>query len=114
MKKIAAVLSLLLLLCAVGAAWAMGPVFTGPKIAVWDPVTEATGYYLYWGSRSGIYENYVHASVNRIGLIDAGIHPGTWYLVVTAHDAYQNESDFSNEITWSYKIIAQPVNIKTE
>jgi hypothetical protein len=115
MKKIAAVLALLLLLCTAGGVWAMGPVFMGAKTAVWDPVTEATGYYLYWGvSGQGIYEHYAHASINRIDLIVAGIPEGTWDMVVTAHDANQNESDFSNRITWSYKIVAEPANVKTE
>ena len=71
----------------------------------WDASSDptVTGYWVYYGSRSGIYENYQDTgpvSSNPVSYTLTGLTKGqTYYIVVTAYDQYRNESDFSNEVS---------------
>jgi hypothetical protein len=99
----------------------------GPKVyshyITWDPSEDlsVSGYYLYWGNQSGIYSNYNPIEKNA----QAGSHPapsvdllalipeqGTYFFVVTARDAYMNESDFSNEVSWVFIILDSPMDFE--
>lgn len=71
----------------------------------WDASSDptVTGYWVYYGSRSGIYENYQDTgpvSSNPVTYTLTGLTKGqSYYIVVTAYDQYRNESDFSNEVS---------------
>jgi hypothetical protein len=75
----------------------------------WDASSDpsVTGYWVYYGTQSGIYENYKDTgpvSSNPVSFTLTGLASGqTYYLVVTAYDTYRNESDFSNEVNGSAK-----------
>jgi hypothetical protein len=75
----------------------------------WDasPDSAVTGYWVYYGTRSGIYENYRDTgsvSSNPVSFTLTGLAKGqTYYIAVTAYDTYRNESDFSNEVSGAAK-----------
>jgi hypothetical protein len=75
----------------------------------WDasPDPAVTGYMVYYGTRSGIYENYRDTgsvSSNSVSFNLTGLAKGqTYYIVVTAYDTYRDESDFSNEVRGAAK-----------
>ena len=97
----------------------MGPtVFT--KIATWDPSTEpeVTGYYLYWKVPGDITFSY-KAPISKTALVDFYPPPsvdltsiitvtGYYNIVVTTRDVNNNESDFSNQIDWTF-IVVNPI-----
>jgi hypothetical protein len=75
----------------------------------WDasPDPAVTGYWVYYGTRSGIYENHSDTgsvSSNPVSYSLTGLVKGqTYYIAVTAYDTYRNESDFSNEVSGAAK-----------
>ena len=82
---------------------------SGTIILAWDasPDSAVTGYWVYYGTRSGIYENYRDTgsvSSNPVSFSLTGLAKGqTYYIAVTAYDTYRNESDFSNEVSGAAK-----------
>ena len=61
-------------------------------------LTDLAGYRLYYGTRSGQYDQVVTVGSYTTAELE-GLYQGTtYYLTVTAYDIYGNESDFSNEI----------------
>jgi hypothetical protein len=79
-----------------------GVCVTGPAPAVltWDPVTNAAGYRVYYGTTSGIYPQSLDAQTATT-LAVMGLSSGTTYhFVVTAYDSSTppNESSFSNAV----------------
>jgi hypothetical protein len=69
----------------------------------WDPNTEPelAGYKVYWGTSSGNY-----ASSKDVGKTTACIVTGldegkTYYFAATAYDGDNNESDYSNQISYA-------------
>ena len=71
----------------------------------WDASSDSsvTGYYVYYGTRSGNYENYQDTgsiSSNPVFFTLTGLAKGQpYYIAVTAYDASSNESGFSNEVS---------------
>jgi len=64
------------------------------------PLTDLAGYKIYWGSSQNNYPN--SKVLTNPGLSSAVVDqltPATWYFVVTAYDAYGNESAYSNVAT---------------
>jgi len=63
---------------------------------------DLAGYRLYYGYRSGDY-SFV-ANINRAytQVSIGGLSTTTWYLAVTAYDYFGNESEFSNEISYTF------------
>ena len=68
----------------------------------WDrsPDPTVTGYYLYYGGRSGTYTNRLSAgsTSNTVPNLTSGV---TYYFVVTAYTAAGLESDPSNEVGYT-------------
>ena len=94
----------------------MGPIFTGPKTAVWDSVEGSTGYYIYWRTPGTItWPNTQRAATNitSLDLVNAGIPQGTWEICATAIDAV-SESGPSNVVTWIYTVKSPPANTKIQ
>lgn len=95
------------------SACAMGPIYTGPKTAVWDPVSGATGYYLYWRAPGGTWDNAKRLQTNA-ATVDLSLIPaGNWELCATAFNS-DSESGPSNIVTWAYSIIGAPGNLKRQ
>jgi hypothetical protein len=75
----------------------------------WDASLDpaVTGYWVYYGTRSGIYENHRDTgsvSSNPVSFSLTGLAKGqTYYIAVTAYDTSRNESDFSNEVSGAAK-----------
>ena len=93
-----------------GGAGSSLPADTSGTIKLaWDasPDSAVTGYWVYYGTRSGIYENYRDTgsvSSNPVSFSLTGLAKGqTYYIAVTAYDTYRNESDFSNEVSGAAK-----------
>jgi len=65
---------------------------------------DLAGYYVYYGTASGVYgppvdaKNYTTAANNVVTYTLTGLTPGLrYYIAVTAYDISQNQSQFSNE-----------------
>jgi len=94
----------------------MGPtVFT--RIATWDPSIgpEVIGYYLYWKSpgdatfsyktpisKTAFVELYPPPSVDLSSIITI---TGYYNIVVTVRDVNNVESDFSNQVDWTFIVV---------
>ena len=78
---------------------------TGTIRLAWDasPDSSVVGYWVYYGTGSGIYQGYADAgpvSNTPVNFTLTGLAKDqTYYLVVSAYDQYKNESDFSNEVS---------------
>ena len=70
---------------------------------VWNPNTESdlAGYRVYYGTASRTYGTPVNVG-NVTSCPLTGLSPGvTYYLAVTAYDTQNNESGFSNEVSYT-------------
>lgn len=110
-------LNVLLCVMLVGCGGGGDDLTTGARLAsgeggsatirlAWDPPTDAggrpqsrvTGYYLYFGPDSGIYDVSLDVGL-RTSLTLSGLHANQpYYFAVTAYDGENNQSDFSNEV----------------
>ena len=93
-----------------GGAGSSLPADTSGTIKLaWDasPDSAVTGYWVYYGTRTGTYEKYRDTgsvSSNPVSFSLTGLAKGqTYYIAVTAYDTYRNESDFSNEVSGAAK-----------
>jgi hypothetical protein len=78
---------------------------TGAIRLAWDasPDSSVVGYRVYYGNRSGIYQNHADTGPvanTPVNFTLTGLSKGlTYYLVVSAYDQYKDESDLSNEVS---------------
>ncbi len=63
-----------------------------------DPSTEITGYTLYYGKQSGVYDNTVSVGANEREVTISNLS-GTYYFVMTSTTTELEESLPSNEIS---------------
>ena len=106
---------LLIFILPIGSC-AMGPIYTGPRIAVWDAVPNAMGYYLYWrapGAEGWPDTQRVLTTATTLDMPAAGVPQGTWEVCVSAFDSV-SESGPSNIVAWAYAIISAPGNLKKQ
>ncbi len=69
----------------------------------WDPNSEPelAGYKVYWGISSGNYTSSKDVGKTTAATIN-GVEEGkTYYLAATAYDSQNNESDYSNQVTFT-------------
>jgi hypothetical protein len=69
----------------------------------WDPNTEPelAGYKIYWGTTNGNFTSSKDAGKNTTSTI-TGLNEGTtYYFAATAYDGDGNESDYSNQISYT-------------
>ena len=64
-------------------------------IVTWNPVAGAAGYVLYY-SNFPDFSKYGYEIVSGTSYIESDIPPGTYYFVLTAYNANEDESDLSN------------------
>lgn len=62
---------------------------------------DLAGYRLYYGTRSGQYSQVITVGTYTTAEI-GNLESGTYYLAVTAYDIFGNESDFSEEINYTF------------
>lgn len=78
------------------------PDISAPQVTLeWDPNSESdlAGYRIYVGSSSRIYEFWTDAG-NYTSHTFTNVQEGeTYFFAVTAYDIYDNESDFSQEVS---------------
>jgi len=70
---------------------------------VWDPVIhpDVAGYMVYYGTSSGDYDVSLDVG-NWTSVTIAGLDGSkTYYFAATAYSTYGEESNFSNEVSWS-------------
>lgn len=70
---------------------------------MWDPVIhpDIAGYIIYYGTSSGDYDVSLDVG-NWTSITIAGLDGSeTYYFAATAYSIYGEESDFSNEVSWS-------------
>ncbi len=75
----------------------------GQVTVAWDPnlEPEVAGYKIYYGTRSGSYTASIDAG-NATSILLSGLQDGaTYFFAAVAYDASNNESGFSNEITYA-------------
>ena len=64
-----------------------------------SPLTDLAGYYVYYGTASGVYGPAVDAKTVTTYTL-TGLTPGqTYFIAVTAYDTSQNQSQLSNEVS---------------
>lgn len=82
-----------------------GSPVTGSANLSWSASSSAdtVGYRVYWGTRSGVYEQAKGAGVSVSGTTSytvKGLSSGqTYYFTVTAYDASGNESGYAAEVS---------------
>jgi PKD repeat protein len=77
--------------------------FTAQITLVWDPVnhSDLAGYKIYQGNSSLNYDFPTDAGNWTSCTIGDLLEGETYYFAVTAYDIYGNESDYSNEVSYS-------------
>ena len=65
----------------------------------WDPVPEAAGYFLYYGTSMGQYSTVVDPGEAVTASVGGLRRNRRYYFAVTAYDDMGNESGFSNEVS---------------
>ena len=69
------------------------------------PLTDLIGYKIYCGSATGNYTIIKDVSnVTQYLLTNLFTAGGVYYCVVTAYDTFGNESGYSNEVNFNYKL----------
>jgi hypothetical protein len=66
-----------------------------------SPLEDLAGYRIYYGNESGNYSYVVDLGDYTTVEID-NLSNKTWYVTVTAYDYFGNESDYSNEISYTF------------
>jgi hypothetical protein len=82
----------------------------GEVTVAWDsnPEPEVAGYKIYYGTHSGSYTSSVDAG-NTTNILLSGLQDGaTYFFAAVAYDASNNESGYSNEITYAVPAAASP------
>jgi len=106
-----------LLLWGIGLCVELSPCFASTPSAssvtlAWNPSTSTNvvGYKIYYGLTSGIYNNtnFVAGSTNVA--ISGLVEGTTYYFAATALDSFGNESQFSNETSYSVPENSVPPN----
>ena len=71
------------------------------KNADGTPLTDLSGYKIYWGTSSGTYENSADVGNVTICVLSDLIEGQTYFIAVIAYDNFvpPDESDYSNEVT---------------
>ena len=114
MKRI--FLCLVLLFAIPTFACAMGPIYIGPKIATWDTVTGAAGYFIYWrtpGTTTWPLSQRAQTTATTMDLTAVGIAQGDWEITATVYDLV-SESGPSNIVPWNFRIIGNTGNTKIQ
>jgi uncharacterized protein YceK len=62
------------------------------------PLTDLSGYKVYYGTSSGNYEQTIDVG-NYTSIEIDSLTDGTWFFSVKAYDSSGNESAFSNEVS---------------
>ena len=104
------VLSGLLLLLLAILSLLVPAAHAGQVTVAWDPNPEpdVAGYKIYYGTNSGSYTASVDAGSATSAVI-SGLQEGvTYFFSAVAYDASNNESGFSNEITYAVPAAATP------
>ncbi|MDQ1284465.1 MAG: hypothetical protein QG620_813 [Patescibacteria group bacterium] len=100
MKKRKTIASLVMVIASVFFAQAM--VWAGQLTLAWNPSpSPAVGYRLYWGTSSGNYSQSANAGNIDHYTVDGLAEGETYYFVVTAYDISENESDYSEELSYA-------------
>ncbi|HXT10429.1 MAG TPA: fibronectin type III domain-containing protein [Candidatus Angelobacter sp.] len=81
----------------------------------WNPGTNGTAasYNVYYGTSSRSYTSQVTSGTNLAAVVSNLADGSTYYFAVTAVDALGNESDFSDEVSYSAPSVNQPPTIST-
>lgn len=86
---------LLLLIATLAPAWAQ----EGRIGVSWDPVPGASGYRIYFGASSGVYDGTLEIPApETFGLLEGLGDCVPYYLAVKAFNTFGESADFSNEI----------------
>lgn len=87
-----------------------GIVYAETITFTWYPNTESdlAGYRLRWGTTSGTYPNVVDVGNVTTGTLDFPDDGTTVYVVGTAYDTSNNESDYSTEVVYTTTDIVPP------
>ena len=112
--KIHTVLFALLLLlqvhCGVSGGGGGGESRGGTILLAWDASEDprVTAYRVYWGNASGVYDRHVDIAVSGSGdsitySLGGLVKGQTYFIAVTARDAENDESDYSNEVSGAAK-----------
>jgi hypothetical protein len=72
------------------------------------PFTGVAGYYIYYGTASGIYTQSINAGNVTTYTVNTLSDGTTYYFVVTDFDSMGNESGFSNEVSKTFPAATTP------
>jgi len=91
LARSAALFLLLLLVAARALAAGVG--------LAWDPVTNASGYMVYYGPAAGNYPTKIDVGNTTVRTVANLTDGATYHFAVTAYDASHKESGFSSDVT---------------
>lgn len=63
-----------------------------------NPLDSVAGYFLYYGTESGIYDASIDVGAQETVTLSNLLAEQPYYVAVTAYDDLGNESDYSNEV----------------
>lgn len=75
------------------------PAAAGVINLTWDPVSNATGYRVYYGSASGQYSRTFDAGNSTQAILTGLDDCSTWYVAVKAYNPAGESAQYSNEVT---------------
>src|SRR3990172_9960687 len=84
------------------------PVYSGQSVLTWTPpttnadgtpLTDLSGYKVYYGTASGNYSTFIDAANVTSYTVPNLTNNATYYFATTAYDTSANESGFSNEVS---------------
>jgi len=70
----------------------------------WNLSADASGYKVHYGKTSRAYTHSI--DVGNTDSYPLDLPMGKWYIAVTAYDANNNESDFSDEVSWPIQVFS--------
>lgn len=77
---------------------AVAPLWAGTINLEWDPVADAAGYRVYFGTSSGLYTQNVSVVGSTRAAISGLADCTTWYLAVKAYNTAGESPAYSNEV----------------
>ena len=86
------------LLAGLALAWS-APLQAGTISLAWDPVSNATGYRVYYGTSSGQYTESYDAGNSTQADLDVGGDCTAYYVAVKAYNAQGESAGYSNEVS---------------
>jgi hypothetical protein len=92
-----------LTLCSAALGVQPPPPFAGQKVTIgWTASSDptVTGYYLYYGTATGVYTNKVNVGTNTTFSVAGMVSGATYFFATTSYNGAGTESVYSSEVSY--------------